>query len=93
MSERCGDMEFSLYGIEGGALVEGVANFKYLVRPLEQTDYDWPEVISNIKRAQRVWGRLGKLIRREGADPKVEAILYRMSKQAVLLFFSETWVL
>ena len=28
MAERCGEMEFSLYGREGGVLVEGVENFK-----------------------------------------------------------------
>ena len=44
MAERCWDMESRLYGKEGGALVEGVANFKYLGRPLDQTDDDWLEV-------------------------------------------------
>ena len=40
MSERCRDMEFILYGGEGGALVEVVANFKYMVHPLDKTDDD-----------------------------------------------------
>ena len=44
MAERCADMEFILYGREGDALVEGVSNFKYLGRPLDQTDDDCPEV-------------------------------------------------
>ena len=34
-------MEFRLYHREGGALVKGVAQFKYLGQPLDQTDNDW----------------------------------------------------
>ena len=50
-----GEMEFSLYEREGGALVEGVAQFKYLVRTLVQTDKEWLEIIWNIKRVWKVW--------------------------------------
>ena len=42
--ERCGGMEFILYGREGDALAEGVANFKYLGRPLDQMENYWPAV-------------------------------------------------
>ena len=44
MEERCVEMEFSLYGGWEGALFEGVATFKYLERPLDQTENDWPEI-------------------------------------------------
>ena len=64
IAERCGEMKFSLYGREGGALVEVVAKFKYLGCPLYQIDNDWPEVIWNVKKAWRVWGGLGELLRR-----------------------------
>ena len=40
--------------------------------------------------ARLVWGRLGELLRREGADPKVAEIFYRAVIQAVLLFGAET---
>ena len=40
MASRCDEMEFILYGEEGGELVEGVENFKYMERPLDQTDDD-----------------------------------------------------
>ena len=42
MEERCGEMEFILYGMEGGVLVEGVAQFEYMGLPLDQTDDNWP---------------------------------------------------
>ena len=93
MAERCGDMEFSVYRREGGALVERVANFKYLGRPLDQMDYNWPSVRWNVRRVRRGRRRLGKLTRREGVDPKVEMMVYRVVTYAVLLFGSETWVL
>ena len=49
-------------------------NFKYLGQPKEQTDNDWPEVWKKIMRARAVWERLGMLLRREGAYPKVVAM-------------------
>ena len=44
MAQILGEMEFSLYGREGVAIVEGVGQFKYLGRPLYQT-YDDQMVI------------------------------------------------
>ena len=40
-----------------------------------------------------MWGRLGKMLQREGADPAVSAKLYRAVIQAVVLFGAENWVL
>ena len=64
MAEKCMDMESSLYGREGGDLVEGVATFKYMGRPLDQTDDGCPEVIRNINQAHKVWKKLEELLRR-----------------------------
>ena len=57
------------------------------------TDDDWPAVAGNIQKARRSWGRLAKVLGREGADPKVSRTFYIAVTQAVLLFGSETWVL
>ena len=62
MSERCGEMEFNLDGEEGDERVENVRTFRYLGRPLDQTDDDWTAVRRNIMRARSVWGRLGTLL-------------------------------
>ena len=56
-------------------------------------DDDWPDVRQNIMRARLVWGRLGTLLRWEGADPKVLASFYRAVLQAILLYWYEMWVL
>ena len=58
ISERCGEMDFSLCRRNGDALVDVVANFKYLGRALDQTDGNWPAVRRNYKQVQRVWGKI-----------------------------------
>ena len=59
---RCGEMYFNLYGREGYDRVENVPTFRYLGKPLDQKDDDWPDVWRNIMHARLVWGGLGTLI-------------------------------
>ena len=73
--------------------MEAVSDFRYLGRLLTATDNDWPAVTWNITKAQRSWGRLAKVLGREGSDPKVSPTFYIAVSQAVLLFGAETWVL
>ena len=47
----------------------------------------------NIKKAQRSWRRLAKVLGREGADPKVSRTFYIAVTHQVILFGAETWVL
>ena len=67
--------------------------FKFLGRLIDRSDDDWPAVLRNIRKARQVWGRLGNLLWREGAEPEVSGKFYRAVVQAVLLFGAETWVL
>ena len=76
-------MGFILYWVEWGVLVEGVANFKYLGRVLEQTYDGWPDIRRNIKRARAVWGRLVNLLRMERVDPRVAEMFYMAVSQEV----------
>ena len=64
--------------------------FKYLGRILYQSYNDWPEVRRNAGKARLVWSRLGKLLRREGADPRVSAMFYRAVVQAELILYIRT---
>ena len=93
MEEMCGHMESSLYGREGDALVEGVANFKYLGRQMDHTDDEWLALQWNVKWVRRVWGVSLLMLQREGEDTKVVEILYRDVVKVVFLFVSESWVL
>ena len=73
--------------------MRAVTEFKYLGRVLTNTDDDWPVVSGNIRKAQANWGRLARILGREGADPKVSRSFYTAVTQQVLLFGAELWVL
>ena len=67
--------------------------FRYLGRMLTATYDDWPAVAGNIRKARESWGRLARVLGREGADPKVSRSFNTAVTQQVLLFGAETWVL
>ena len=73
--------------------MEAVSEFRYLGRLLTATDDDWTQVTGNIQKAQVIWGRLVRVLGREGADPKVSRGFYTAVTQQVLLLGAETWVL
>ena len=73
--------------------MRAVTEFKYLGRVLTNTDDDWPAVAGNIRKARENWGRLARILGREGAEPKVSHIFYTSVTQQVLLFGAESWVL
>ena len=56
--------------------IEGIGRFNYLVRLMGRSDNDWPEVLHNISKARQVWGRLGNILQREGAEPTVSGKFY-----------------
>ena len=58
-----------LSGEEEAERIKGVEVFKYLGRMLDRSDENRPSVLQNIRKARQVWGRLGELLRREGAEP------------------------
>ena len=76
-----------------GKPMESVSEFRYLGWMLTATDDEWPEVAGNIRKAGANWGRLARILRREGADPTVSCSFYTAVTQQVLLFGAETWVL
>ena len=76
-----------------GKQMRAVTEFRYLGRVLTDTDDDWPAVAGNIRKVRVSWGRLARVLGREGADPKVSRSLYTSVTQQVLLFRAESWVL
>ena len=87
--ESTSEKAFQAYGTNMRAVTE----FKYLGRVLTNTDDDWPAVASNIRKASASWGRLARILGREGADLNVTRSFYTAVTQQVLLFGSESWVL
>ena len=67
-------MSFSLTGEYGVECIEGVGVFTYLGWPLEKSDGDLPGVRRNIRKTRKIWGKIGKLLRREGTEPLVWVI-------------------
>ena len=76
------DRAFHAYGQP----MEAVSEFRYLGRLLTETDDDWLVVAGNIKKARRSWGRLDRVLGREGEDPKVSRTFYIAVTQQVLHF-------
>ena len=76
-----------------GKRIEAVTEVQYLRRVLTATDDDWPAVAGTIRKARFSWGRLARVLVREGADPKVSRSFYTVATQQVLLFGAESWVL
>ena len=76
-----------------GRRLNSVKEFRYLGRVLTATDDDWPAVARNLQKERATWGRLARILGREGADPKVSRNFYIAVTQQVLLFGAETWVL
>ena len=70
-----------------------VVTFKYLGRVMTAGDDNWPVVAGNLVKARKSWGRLSRILTREGADRRVLGNFFKAVLQAVLLFGAETWVL
>jgi hypothetical protein len=77
----------------GGVGIENVGSFCYLGRMLSEDDNDRAAVQRNLRKARARWGRIAKLLKRQGANPVVMGRFYLAVVQAVLLYGSESWVL
>jgi hypothetical protein len=76
-----------------GTPIERVKEFKYLGRVLDESDDDWPALQSNLKKAREKWSRIGRILSREKAKPRIMATFYKAIIQSVLLYGAESWVL
>ena len=72
-----------------GKPLETVSTFKYLGRVMRAGDDDWPSVAGNLVKARQRWGRLSRILSREGADKRVSGNFFKAVVHAVLLFRAE----
>ena len=71
--EAATEMAFNAYGKR----MQSVKEFRYLGRIRTSTDDEWPAVARNLQRARVTWGRLARILVREGGGPKgVTQFLY-----------------
>ena len=53
---------------------------------------EWPAVAGNLGKARKSWGRMQRILSREGANKRVSGNFFKAVVQQVLLFGAETWV-
>ena len=75
-----------------GRPLKMVNSLKYLGRVILATDDDWLAAMKNLSRSRKVWGRMPRILSREGAAPRVSGFFFKDLIQAVPLFREETWV-
>ena len=62
ISNKCKEAIFSFTGEDEVECIKGVEVFKYLGRPQARSDEDWLAVLRNTRKAQHVWGCIGKFL-------------------------------
>ena len=62
-------------------------------RPLSLFGDDWHALNKNLGKARLRWALISRVLRREGASPRIFAMFYKATVQAVLLYACETWSL
>ena len=56
--------------------------------------YDgWTVVVHNLRKAQKKWEQLSRVMVREGRDSCTPGLFYAVVVQAVLLYGSDMWVM
>ena len=69
-----------------GTPLMAVSSFRYLGRTLSSTNNYWSTEEQNLRRAQGKWGRLTKILGREGADKKTSGgFMWRWYKRCFCL--------
>ena len=69
-----------------GTLLIAVPYFKYLGRILLSSNNNWPALEQNLRRSRRKWGRMVKILGREGADRRMPDIFYVALVQTVIFW-------
>ena len=67
-----------------------ITSFKYLGWVMTAGGDDWPATVGNLRKYQKIWAHLTRILGREGADPRVSRIFSKALVRAVLIFGSET---
>ena len=67
------------------------SSFRYLGWNLTAVDDDWPAVIKNLWKEQKMWACISRVLGREGSGTIILVRFYLAVVQATLLFGSEAW--
>ena len=72
--------------------LEAKTLLSYLGRVFTYNNSYWSGFYSNLRKDQRRWGMVAKVLGKKGSTIKAWAMIYKASVQAVLLFGSLIWV-
>ena len=61
------EMDFEVYGEQ----LKTVPSFKYLCRILTKGGDDWPAVAGNLGKARKSWGRMQRILSKDGTNKRV----------------------
>ena len=67
-----------------GTHLVAVSSLKYLGWVLLALDYEWPEVIRNLRIVRKNWTWLSQVLGREGGDARTLEMFYIVLVQAVI---------
>ena len=76
------EMAFEAYGKQ----LKAVPSFKYVGQIMTAGDDNWPAVAGNLAKARNSWGRLTRILSREGADKRISGKFFKLVVKQVLLF-------
>ena len=76
-----------------GKPLKNVTTFKYLGRVMTSGDDNCLAVAGNSQKSRKSWGRMSRILIREGAYPKIARHFFKAVVQLVFLFRAETWFL
>ena len=72
--------------------METIGDFKYLGRPLNETNDDWTAIKYNLKKSRKIWSAVKRVLIRDKSSLRTMGYFYKAVVQSILLYRSETWV-
>ena len=72
--------------------LEANIELPYLGRTITYNNSDWEALYINLRKSQRRWGVVEKVLGKMGEPIKLRAIMYKALFQEMLLYGSESWV-
>ena len=70
-----------------------VVEFNYIGRLMIALDDYWPVVVGNLRKVQKQWVGMLKILGWERAYPHISGNFYKAVVQVTLLFSAESWVM
>ena len=70
-----------------------VTPFKHLERIMTASYDDWPEVVRNLRKAKKSLAWLSRILGREGDNPMVLGVFFKVMVQEVLILGLDMWVM